>query len=309
MAERAQHFYQRGDILKAKTFFSQSLKIFPNDELALYQRALCYHKLKDYQLAQKDLDRAIKIRPNYIDALLGKIMIGIQENNYESVTQHSEHILNFDPEYIDAYYYKALSMELRGNIAAAIKGYDDVIKRSTRHRKTLLRRAPLHYRNGQFEYAIFDYCGALQIDLTSTMNQNLRDFFLKILRAHPRFMPNQRSDDLDIYNSLMNLAHSMLILDSELIFNSHYLKLSLNEIQKFPEFVQKYLRTDPTFVSRKIKMSQFQPIKEGDRDSRPEPDQNHEYLEYTIDWDKENSYKSADDEDLDPQIYDQIWRD
>ena len=41
--------------------------------------------------------------------------------------------------------------------------------------------------NGDIEYAIFDYCAALQIDLTSTMTQNLRDFFLAILRAYPHY--------------------------------------------------------------------------------------------------------------------------
>ena len=64
--------YQKGEFSAAQLLFKKTLKLDPNNELALMLLGLLAAQNKEYQLSITLLSKSISINPNYVDALYNR---------------------------------------------------------------------------------------------------------------------------------------------------------------------------------------------------------------------------------------------
>jgi STIP1 family protein 1 len=93
LREKGNNYYSRSEYDAAIRAYDQALEYTPNDPILFYNKAICFLKLKDYDLAIQFSDKSI--------ALDAKAMKG--------------------------YYYKAQAFEQKGLLSEAEKAYDKAI--------------------------------------------------------------------------------------------------------------------------------------------------------------------------------------
>jgi tetratricopeptide (TPR) repeat protein len=71
LSARASLFSETGDFKNALLDYNTMLDEHPDDEEALYQRALLHLSLKNFELSEKDLERMMKLNPQSLYARLG----------------------------------------------------------------------------------------------------------------------------------------------------------------------------------------------------------------------------------------------
>lgn len=65
LKERGNKLFKENNFIEAIKEYNESIKLNPNDPILYSNRAACYIKLKEYQLAIQDCDKSIQIKPDF----------------------------------------------------------------------------------------------------------------------------------------------------------------------------------------------------------------------------------------------------
>ena len=107
--------------------YSIAIEINPRDEGTIYNRALCYIKMKEYDLALRDLDRALELDPDWDWAFFQKGLVHEQLGHYPTAHENYEKALQYNPHYGPAIEGRS---RVRGKISIKFRS-DGTKKRGT----------------------------------------------------------------------------------------------------------------------------------------------------------------------------------
>ena len=79
----ADTYYSNKNYLKAIEYYSESLKLKPNDTKSLYRRGRSYEETKQFDKALEDYNKVIRLDKNNTNAILSLALNSIREKKYD----------------------------------------------------------------------------------------------------------------------------------------------------------------------------------------------------------------------------------
>lgn len=150
----------------------------PQNAEVLRQRAIYFldSRLKDMDLAKKDIDKAIKLEPN---AVFNNILLSyyhINNKNYKKALQFANKACKIEPENMTNFYFRGFCFENLGQFKKAIDDYSLVGPDSTFYSDALKNRANCYNRINSYKEELDDLFKAISITykygLTSGIMKN-----------------------------------------------------------------------------------------------------------------------------------------
>lgn len=99
----------------------KAVNLFPEDYVALYQRANVLYGLGRYENARTDYKRLQRINPRSSEALLGLARIAVHEQNLGMANEYLDRAVNMDPANADLYVRRASVRRQMGNGRDAVE--------------------------------------------------------------------------------------------------------------------------------------------------------------------------------------------
>ena len=121
--------FDNGDYAKAIEYYSKILKIDSQNSLVLFERAVAYEYIEEFDQAISDYTKAIEI-----------------DNNFET-----------------AYFFRGIAWEKKGNLDRAISDYSRAIDINPHDPWYFFKRARAKQNDGKYEGAIADYIKSIQL--------------------------------------------------------------------------------------------------------------------------------------------------
>ena len=122
-----QIFHFRKDTL-AVVYYNNALSIDKNDELVLYNKAVFYQSLLDWNKALEAYADLHKISPFHTSGHYNLGFIHMELGLYNVATNNFSDAIYSDPEFYEAYYSRGSCFETLGNIIQAESGYNRAIE-------------------------------------------------------------------------------------------------------------------------------------------------------------------------------------
>ncbi|MDH5561649.1 MAG: tetratricopeptide repeat protein [Deltaproteobacteria bacterium] len=97
----------KGENKKSIEFFTEVLKLEPNNQAALISRGVAFHKIKDYLSAIKDFNRYVELNPKSEKAFCarGNAYLGLMQN--ERAIEDFNRAIELNPFYPTAFYSRS----------------------------------------------------------------------------------------------------------------------------------------------------------------------------------------------------------
>ena len=96
--DRGNKLFSDGKFTEALVEYQDAIKRNPKDAKSYNNRATCYVKLMEYNLAIKEVEKALEIEPTFVKALVRKGSIHHVLKEYHKATEVLERALTIDPE-------------------------------------------------------------------------------------------------------------------------------------------------------------------------------------------------------------------
>ncbi|KAL0227872.1 hypothetical protein RCL1_004015 [Eukaryota sp. TZLM3-RCL] len=98
----ANELYKENKVVEAIPKYNEAIKHNNEDHTLYSNRAACYIKLMEFDLALKDCNKAIELSPTFIRAYLRRAQINFGLKKYHKCMEDYEKILEISPENLDA---------------------------------------------------------------------------------------------------------------------------------------------------------------------------------------------------------------
>ncbi len=95
------HFYDSGQYLDAKAYFTLAIKLYPNYVDALVNRSAVYNALGKFQEAVNDGTRALRLQPNNVQALNNRANAYAGLGKYSQALNDYKNSYRLDPKFLD----------------------------------------------------------------------------------------------------------------------------------------------------------------------------------------------------------------
>ncbi len=182
----------------AVNYLTQFLNSDPQNAVGLYNRAVAYYYLRDFNNAQKDASAAIEnnqnykeaynirglinaamnqlsdaisdftsainIDPNYAEAYMNRALVYKQENDYPMAVSDLNSALSVNPALLEAYFIRGQVLVSMGNYTDAIKDLDTYISNVTDKAAAYSARGLAYYQTGNYNASVNDLEKAINID-------------------------------------------------------------------------------------------------------------------------------------------------
>ena len=110
----ADTYYQNKNYNKAIEYYTESLKLKPNDTQSLYRRGRSYEELKQFDKALIDYNKVISIDSENVNAILSLAINSLREKQYLDAELYSKKVIKINPDLHDAYYLLGRSQQYQG---------------------------------------------------------------------------------------------------------------------------------------------------------------------------------------------------
>ncbi|MFC1744219.1 tetratricopeptide repeat protein [Candidatus Riflebacteria bacterium] len=129
--------FKQQKYLYAMIYFSESIKLNPEDILSLYNRSVVYFTLKQWEAAIKDCDTIISIKPDYIPAINTRGLCYKHMGKTEKALSEYTLVLKKQPSNFMARYNRALLNHTMERYAEAVIDIETLLKTSSYKNETL----------------------------------------------------------------------------------------------------------------------------------------------------------------------------
>lgn len=148
---------KRGNYVRAKDLFTESLSYDPSFSIAYHNRSICHRLLGDLEMAEQDLRTAISLSSDI--SLFYFTFAKLNEQNGDHTAALSNYItaLELDAEYEEALINYSQLLKGLGQYEEGIKFLNQAIKQGEDRIENTFLRANLHFVYGNYEMAIKDY--------------------------------------------------------------------------------------------------------------------------------------------------------
>ena len=119
----ADSYYQNKNYNKAIEYYTESLKLKPNDTQSLYRRGRSYEELKQFDKALIDYNKVISIDSENVNAILSLAINSLREKQYLDAELYSKKVIKINPDLHDAYYLLGRSQQYQGFFSDAPKKF------------------------------------------------------------------------------------------------------------------------------------------------------------------------------------------
>ena len=145
-----QIFHLKKDTL-ALLYYNNALSIDKNDELVLYNKAVFYQSLLDWNNALEAYADLHKINPFHANGHYNLGFIHMELGLHNIATNNFSDVIYSDPEFFEAYYSRGVCFEKLGNIAQAESDYKRAIKLYPEYTYAIEALEKLLYKNKNYK--------------------------------------------------------------------------------------------------------------------------------------------------------------
>ncbi len=168
--EQAQQHYNDGIIALNKgegqvaaDLFSKSIALKPDFDKAYYNRCVAFTMVRNYPSAMSDINKVLSNGPNNIDARFAKAMVFFGQGQKDSTNRWLDNTLGIG-KHAEAYYYKGIMSYQAGDYNEAIKDYSGAIEIKPDYAYAYNDRASSKRAINDLTGAIADYEKALSLN-------------------------------------------------------------------------------------------------------------------------------------------------
>ncbi|CAM40447.1 conserved hypothetical protein [Leishmania braziliensis MHOM/BR/75/M2904] len=165
------YFYQRGlqhrqsgELEAAVAMYTKALEISPTHFKALFNRAFCEDKLKNYARAIDDYTAALELDPRNPFTYYNLGISYDHTGSHARAVQAFTRAIELDDHHPDFFHNRGFMQRKQGAYTAAIADYTAAIFLDPNHFKSHYNRAYCFAKLGYYDEAVADYTAALKID-------------------------------------------------------------------------------------------------------------------------------------------------
>ena len=116
----ADTYYSNKNYIKAIEYYSESLKLKPNDTKSLYRRGRSYEESGEYLKALEDYKKVIELDKNNTNAILSLAVNSLREKRYNDAEQYAKKVIKINPDLHNSYYLLGRSQQYQGLFSDAV---------------------------------------------------------------------------------------------------------------------------------------------------------------------------------------------
>src|SRR5882724_823474 len=127
---RGLYYLHAGDFPKCIEEYSSLLKLYPSDNLAHMNVAICYSELRNFPKAAEEFRRAVEIYPNPAIPRMDLSIAASYSGDFGTAEQQARAVLQLSPSYETAYFALAYAQLGQGQLDRAAETYEKLMKLS-----------------------------------------------------------------------------------------------------------------------------------------------------------------------------------
>jgi len=127
---RGLYYLHAGDFPKCIEEYGSLLKLYPSDNLAHMNVAICYSELRNFPKAAEEFRRAVEIYPNAAIPRMDLSIAASYSGDFGTAEQQARAVLQLSPSYETAYFALAYAQLGQGQLDRAAETYEKLMKLS-----------------------------------------------------------------------------------------------------------------------------------------------------------------------------------
>ena len=116
------------NLLKAKEYYLESIKLYNDNADALYNLGVTYNNLGNQEKARLAYEKVVKISPNHMNGLNNLGVIYFQRSDFEQAEQYFKRALELNPNFANAYANLGAVEHNKGNRELARQYYQKALQ-------------------------------------------------------------------------------------------------------------------------------------------------------------------------------------
>ena len=175
---------EKGDYDKAIEYYSEAIKLDPDESVTYNNRGKGYNEIGKYDKAIKDLNKAIELDVKYSYSYNNRGIAYYGRGEYDKAIEDYDKAIELDSVYIRAYRNRGLAYDKKGKYDKAIEDYKKAIELNPEDDVAYNDRGVAYYNKGGYDRAIEDYSKAIKLNPDNNLAYNniinlLNDVFEK----------------------------------------------------------------------------------------------------------------------------------
>jgi tetratricopeptide (TPR) repeat protein len=126
--DRADEFYQRGEVDSALADYGTALRIDPSNAAAYGNRGAAYAAKREWERALADFETAIRLNPRSATAYLNRSTVHEARGDLDAALADASEAVKLGPERADVYANRAAVLRAKGDLAKASADLRVVVK-------------------------------------------------------------------------------------------------------------------------------------------------------------------------------------
>ena len=126
----ADSYYQNKNYNKAIEYYTESLKLEPNDTQSLYRRGRSFEEIKQFQNAIKDYNKVLELDKENVNAILSLAINSLREKKYVDAELYAKKVRAYNWSYhnIDKFFPSEMIVRRYNNKSEFNYHHDDIIE-------------------------------------------------------------------------------------------------------------------------------------------------------------------------------------